>query len=187
MERRGRIVIGVTGASGAIYADRLLAHLRALGQETHLVLTDMGKKVCAYEGFPEIAAKADKVYDNKDFFAPISSGSYLHQGMVVLPCSMGTLGKMAHGTGDSLLTRAADVCLKEKRKLIIVPRETPMSALHLENQKLLADYGGVIIPANPSFYHQPATIEDLVDTVLSRVLDHLGLDHDVGTRWRDPK
>jgi flavin prenyltransferase len=188
MERKGRIVIGVTGASGAIYADRLLTHLRTMGQEIHLVLTDMGKKVCAFEGFPEIAAKADKVYDNKDFFAPIASGSYLHQGMVVVPCSMGTLGKMAHGTGDSLLTRAADVCLKEKRRLIIVPRETPMSALHLQNQKILADYGSVIIPANPSFYHKPATIEDLVDTVLSRVLDHLGLEHhEVGIRWRDPK
>ena len=128
----GRYVIGVTGASGAIYADRLLMHLKDLGQEVHLVLTEMGKKVCAYEGFPDIAKRADKVYDNKDFFAPISSGSYLHQGMAVVPCSMGTLGKIAHGIGDSLLTRAADVCMKEKRRLVIVPRETPMSALHLQ-------------------------------------------------------
>lgn len=182
----GRIVIGVTGASGAIYADRLLSHLKALGQETHLILTEMGKKVCAYEGFPAIAEKADRVYDNKDFFAPVSSGSYLHQGMAVIPCSMGTLGKLAHGSGDSLLTRAADVCLKERRRLVIVPRETPMSALHLQNQKILADFGSVIIPANPSFYHKPATIEDLVDTVLARVLDHLGLEHhEVGKRWRE--
>jgi flavin prenyltransferase len=183
----GRIVIGVTGASGAIYADRLLTHLKALGQETHLILTEMGKKVCAYEGYPAIAEKADRVYDNKDFFAPVSSGSYLHQGMVVIPCSMGTLGKIAHGNGDSLLTRAADVCLKERRKLIIVPRETPMSALHLQNQKILADFGCMVIPANPSFYHKPVTIEDLVDTVLARVLDHLGLEHhEVGKRWREP-
>jgi 4-hydroxy-3-polyprenylbenzoate decarboxylase len=182
----GRIVVGVTGASGALYADRLLSHLKALGQEVHLVLTDMGKKVCAYEGCGQIAAKADRVYDNKDFFAPISSGSYIHQGMVVIPCSMGTLGKMAHGSGDSLLTRAADVCLKERRKLIVVPRETPMSSLHLQNQKILSDFGSIIIPANPSFYHKPETIEDLVDTVLSRVLDHLGLEHQVGQRWREP-
>jgi 4-hydroxy-3-polyprenylbenzoate decarboxylase len=100
---------------------------------------------------------------------------------------MGTLGKLAHGSGDSLVTRAADVCLKERRKLVIVPRETPMSALHLQNQKILADFGSVIIPANPSFYHKPATIEDLVDTVLARVLDHLGLEHhEVGKRWREP-
>ena len=183
----GRYVIGVTGASGAIYADRLMAHLKDLGQEVHLVLTDMGKKVCAYEGFPETAKRADRVYDNKDFFAPIASGSYLHLGMVIIPCSMGTLGKIAHGIGDSLLTRAADVCMKEKRRLIIVPRETPMSALHFQNQKLLADYGSVIIPANPSFYHKPESIEDLVDTVLARVLDHLGLEHhQVGKRWKDP-
>ncbi len=183
----GRIVVGVTGASGAIYADRLLTHLKALGQETHLILTEMGRKVCAYEGYPALAEKADRVYDNKDFFAPVSSGSYLHQGMVVVPCSMGTLGKLAHGSGDSLLTRAADVCLKERRRLILVPRETPMSALHLQNQKILADFGSVIIPANPSFYHKPVTIEDLVDTVLARVLDHLGLEHhEVGKRWREP-
>lgn len=181
----GRYVIGVTGASGAIYADRLVRHLKAIGQEVHLVLTDMGKKVCAFEGHPDIAASADRVYDNGDFFAPIASGSYRHQGMVVIPCSMGTLGKIAHGTGDTLLTRAADVCLKEKRKLILVPRETPMSSLHLQNQKILSDMGAGIIPANPSFYHKPATIEDLVDTVLARVLDHLDLEHQVGKRWRD--
>lgn len=183
----GKYVIGVTGASGAIYADRLLSHLKDLGQEVHLVLTDMGKKVCGYEGFPDIAKRADRVHDNKDFFAPIASGSYLHQGMAILPCSMGTLGKIAHGIGDSLLTRAADVCLKERRRLVIVPRETPMSALHFRNQQDLAEYGCSIIPANPSFYHRPATIEDLVDTVLARVLDHLGLEnHAVGRRWKDP-
>jgi 4-hydroxy-3-polyprenylbenzoate decarboxylase len=182
----GRIVIGVTGASGAVYADRLVTHLKNLGEEVHLVLTDMGKKVCAFEGFPNLAVKADRVYDNGDFFAPISSGTYRHQGMVVVPMSMGTLGKIAHGIGDSLLTRAADVCLKEKRKLILVPRETPMNSLHLQNQKILSDMGAVIIPASPSFYHLPTTIEELVDTVVARVLDHLDLNHQVGKRWREP-
>ena len=182
----GRFIIGVTGASGAIYADRLLTHLQALGQEVHLVLTEMGKKVCAFEGFPDLAKRADKVYDNGDFFSPIASGSYRHQGMVVIPCSMGTLGKIAHGIGDTLLTRAADVCLKERYKLIIVPRETPMSSLHLQNQKVLSDMGTSIIPANPSFYHKPTTLEELADTVLARVLDHLDLEHQVGKRWRDP-
>ena len=180
-----RFVVGITGASGAVYAVRLMAHLKSLSQEVHLVCTDMGRRVCAYEGQPDPGERADKVYDNKDFFAAIASGSYRHQGMVIIPCSMGTLGKVAHGVGDTLLTRAADVCLKERRKLILVPRETPMSSLHLSNQKILSDLGAVILPANPSFYHHPETIEDLIDTVLSRVLDHLGLDHEVGKRWRE--
>ena len=182
----GRIIIGVTGASGAIYADRLVTHLKTLGEEVHLVVTEMGKKVCAFEGFPNLMTKADRVYDNGDFFAPIASGTYRHRGMVVIPTSMGTLGKIAHGIGDTLLSRAADVCLKEKRKLILVPRETPMSSLHLQNQKILSDMGVVIIPASPSFYHLPTTIEELVDTVVARVLDHLDLNHQVGKRWREP-
>lgn len=181
----GRYVIGVTGASGSIYASRLLGHLKSLGQEVHLVVSESGRKVCAYEGFPDLEKQADRVYDNRDFFAPIASGSWIHQGMAVIPCSMGTLGKMAHGIGDTLLTRAADVCLKERWKLAVVPRETPMSALHLANQKSLAELGAQIIPANPSFYHRPESIEDLVDTVLSRLLDYLGVEHQVGRRWRD--
>ncbi len=182
----GRFIIGVTGASGAIYADRLVGHLKNLGEEVHLVLTEMGKKVCAFEGFPNITAKADRVYENGDFFAAIASGTYRHGGMVILPTSMGTLGKIAHGIGDTLLTRAADVCLKERRKLILVPRETPMSSLHLQNQQVLSDMGAIILPANPSFYHLPKTIEELVDTVLARILDHLNLEHEVGKRWREP-
>ncbi len=181
----GRIIIGVTGASGAIYAHRLIEHLKALNQEVFLVLTDTAKKVCAFEGYPHIASLTDKIYANDDFFSPIASGSFRHQGMVVIPCSMGTLGKIAHGIGDTLLTRAADVCLKERQKLILVPRETPMSSLHLNNQKVLSDIGAVILPANPSFYHKPKTMEDLADTVLSRVLDHLNIVHQVGKRWRE--
>jgi 4-hydroxy-3-polyprenylbenzoate decarboxylase len=181
-----RFVVGVTGASGAIYADRLLLHLKALGHEVHLVFTETGRKVAAFEGFPDMAERADKTWDNEDFFAPFASGSWRHEGMAVIPCSMGTLAKIAHGIGDSLLTRAADVCLKEKYRLVIVPRETPMSALHLRNQESLAGLGATILPAAPAFYHKPATIEDLVDTVLARVLDHLGLpDHPVGRRWRE--
>jgi flavin prenyltransferase len=181
----GRYVIGVTGASGAVYASRLIGHLKDLGHEVHLVLSESGKKVAAFEGFPHLAERADKVWDNQDFFAPPSSGSWIHQGMAVIPCSMGTLGKVAHGIGDTLLTRAADVCLKERFRLVVVPREAPMSALHLRNQAALAEAGAVIIPANPAFYHKPRTLEDLVDTVLQRVLDHLGVEHQVGKRWRD--
>lgn len=182
----GRFVIGITGASGAVYAHRLILHLKDLKQEVHLVCSEMGKKVLAYEGFPRLEEAADKVYDNRDMFAPIASGSWRHQGMVIAPCSMGTVGKAAAGIGDTLLTRAADVCLKERRPLILVPRETPMSSLHLRNQAALSDLGAVILPANPSFYHKPQGIDDLVDTVLARVLDHLGLEHGVGQRWREP-
>ena len=181
----GRYVIGVTGASGSIYAGRLIGHLKDLGQEVHLVMSESGRKVCAYEGFPDLEKRVDKVYDNRDFFAPIASGSWIHQGMAVIPCSMGTLGKMAHGIGDTLLTRAADVCLKERWKLVVVPREAPMSSLHLANQKALSDLGAQIIPANPSFYQHPKSIDDLVDTVLSRLLDYLGVEHQVGRRWRE--
>jgi 4-hydroxy-3-polyprenylbenzoate decarboxylase len=181
----GRYVLGVTGASGAVYAARLLAHLKALGHEVLFVATESGRKVCAYEGFPDLDKQADRAFDNRDFFASIASGSFVHQGMAVIPCSMGTLGKLAHGIGDTLLTRAADVCLKERRRLVIVPRETPMSALHLRNQAQLSDLGAVILPASPAFYHRPESLEDLVDTVLSRVLDHLGIEHSVGRRWRD--
>ena len=182
----GRYVVGITGASGSIYASRLLSHLKGLGQEVDLVMTELGKRVCAYEGFPRLQDQADKAYDNRDFFAPIASGTHRHQGMAIVPCSMGTLGKIAHGIGDSLLTRAADVCLKERWKLVLVPRETPMSTVHLQNQVTLSEMGAVVIPASPAFYHHPKSIEDLVDTVLARVLDHLGLEHEVGRRWKDP-
>lgn len=181
-----RVIVAVTGASGAIYAARLVAHLKGLGQEVHCVCSEMGKKVLAYEGHAGLEKAADKAYDNGDLFAPIASGSWRHEGMVIAPCSMGTIGKVAHGIGDTLLTRAADVCLKEKRRLILLPRETPMSVIHLENQRILAAAGAVVLPANPSFYHKPQSIEDLVDTVLSRVLDQLGLEHEVGKRWREP-
>lgn len=178
-------LIGLTGASGAIYAHRLLLHLRELEVEVHLVATEHGEKVAAYEGHKELFSLATKVYRNDDLFAPIASGSFRHRGMVILPCTMATLGKIAHGIGDNLLARAADVCLKERRRLVVVPRETPMHAMHFQNQKILSDLGAVVLPANPSFYLKPKSVDDVVDTVLARVLDHLGLDHPVSRRWRD--
>lgn len=177
------IVLGITGASGSIYALRLLRHLHDLQQEVHVVASESGLQVLRFEGCKALLDEADKVYENQNLFAPIASGSYRHAGMVVLPCSMASLGKMACGIGDNLLTRAADVCLKERRKLIIVPREMPMSGMHLRNQAVLSDAGAVILPASPSFYHHPKTIEDLVDTVLARILDHLGLEHAISSRW----
>ena len=178
-------ILGITGASGAIYAHRLLRHLKDLNVEVHLVITEQGKQVVAYEGQQDLFSLATKVHRNDDMFAPIASGSFRHRGMIIAPCTMATLGKIANGIGDTLLARAADVCLKERRKLIVVPRETPMHAIHFQNQKTLSDLGAIVLPANPSFYLKPQSIDDLVDTVLARVLDHLGLDHPVSHRWRD--
>jgi flavin prenyltransferase len=177
------LILGITGASGSIYALRLMRHLHDLGQEVHVVASESGLQVLRFEGCADLLKEADKVYANSNLFAPIASGSFLHGGMVVLPCSMASLGKMAQGIGDNLLTRSADVCLKEKRKLIVVPREMPMHTIHLRNQMLLSEAGAIILPASPSFYHHPKTIEDLVDTVLARVLDHLGLHHGISSRW----
>lgn len=181
----GPFIIGITGASGAIYAHRLIRHLKELDAEVQVVATEHGKQVVGYEGQDALFDLANKVYRNDDLFAEIASGTFRHSGMVILPCSMATLGKIANGIGDNLLARAADVCLKERRKLIVVPRETPMHAVHFQNQKILSDLGAVVLPANPAFYLKPETIEDLVDTVLARVLDHLGLDHPVSKRWRE--
>jgi 4-hydroxy-3-polyprenylbenzoate decarboxylase len=156
-------ILGVTGASGAIYAHRLLKHLHDLGAEVHVVATEHGRQVLAYEGHKTVLDEADKVYRNDDLFSPIASGSFRHKGMVI----------------------AADAALKERRRLIVLPRETPMHAVHLRNQATLCDLGAVVIPPNPAFYLKPASIDDLVDTVLARVLDHLGLDHPVSRRWRE--
>lgn len=179
------ILLGVTGASGAIYARRLLRHLKDLGREVHVILTEHGRQVLLFEGQKALLDEADVVYRNDDLFAPAASGSWRHAGMVIAPCSMGSLGKLAHGIGDNLLLRAADATLKERRKLVVLPRETPVHAVHLRNMATLSDLGAVILPPSPSFYQRPATIEDLVDTVLARVLDHLGLDHPVSRRWKE--
>jgi 4-hydroxy-3-polyprenylbenzoate decarboxylase len=175
--------VGVTGASGSIYAQRLIYWLKQLEYTVELVVTEAGKKVSLYEKCGEVLKLADKVYAIDDYFAPMASGSHRIAGMVVLPCSMGTLGKIANGIGDNLLCRAADVQLKEGRPLIIVPREMPFSLIHLDNMKKLVQAGGVILPANPHFYHHPQSIDDIVDTVVARILDHLGVEHKVGKRW----
>lgn len=185
---RRKVVVGVTGASGAPYARRLLA---LLGERTRehqdvefgCVLSTTARTVWALEcgGAPEDLGIS--VYAPGDFAAPFASGSAGWHAMVVIPCSMSAAGRIAHGTGESLLTRAADVMLKERRTLIVVPRETPMSVIHLENLVTLARAGALVMPACPSFYGQPRTLGDAVDTVVGRVLDHLGLEHDLVRRW----
>ena len=169
-----RFVLGVTGASGAIYATRTAMHLKRLGHGVSLVVTGPGREVVEYEGQKALFDYADTVFNVDDFFAECASGSADYAGMAVVPCSMGTLGRIAAGTSDNLLVRSADVCLKERRPLVIVPREMPYNLIHIENMERVTRAGAVVIPASPQFYSKPATIEDLVDTVVAKVLKHLG-------------
>jgi 4-hydroxy-3-polyprenylbenzoate decarboxylase len=179
-----KVVVGVSGASGVQYAHALLAGLR--GAQVDLVISEDAKKVIAHETDLPLAAfekLADATYANDDVTAPPASGSYRFDAMVVIPCSMGTLGKIAWGISDNLITRAAAVCMKEKRKLILVPRETPLAATHLENMLRLANQGAVILPAMPGFYHGPKSMDDLVAFVVGKVLDQLGIEHALFRRW----
>ncbi len=168
-----RYVLGVTGASGAIYATRTAMYLKKFGHSVSLIVTTPGRDVVKFEGQESLYGFADKVYDVDDFFAECASGSADYAGMAVVPCSMGTLGRIAAGTSDNLLVRTADVCLKERRSLVIVPREMPYNLIHIENMARVTRAGAVVIPASPQFYSKPAGIEELVDTVVAKVLKHL--------------
>lgn len=168
-----RYILGVTGASGAIYAARTAMHLKRLGHEVSLVVTAPGREVVEYEGQTSLFGFADKVFNVADFFAECASGSADYAGMAVVPCSMGTLGRIAAGTSDNLLVRSADVCLKERRPLVIVPREMPYNLIHIENMERVTRAGAIVVPASPQFYSRPASIEELVDTVVAKVLKHL--------------
>lgn len=174
MRKDYKIIIGVTGASGAIYAKTLFEKLAALKNQVEkidVVFSDNAIEVWKYEldTDPEKSIPF-KIYSKNDFFAPFASGSAGYDIMIICPCSMGTLGRIANGTSDDLITRASDVILKEKKKLILVPRETPFSLIHINNMKIITEAGGIICPAIPSFYNKPGSIEDLVDTVVERVL-----------------
>ena len=182
-----KIIICISGASGAIFGIRLLEVLQAApAVETHVVISKWGQQTLEHEtswSAKDVRELADVAYAAGEISAAVSSGSFRTDGMVIVPCSMRTLGCIANGYGDSLIHRAADVVLKERRRLIVVPRETPLSEIHLENMLTLARAGAVIMPANPGFYNQPQSIEDLVDFMVARVLDHLGIDNDLVERW----
>lgn len=180
-----RYLLGITGASGAMYAGRFLMHMDQLGIPVDVMVSDCGQEVLAFEEQLEMLKFADQIFDNEDLFAAPASGSSHYQGMVVMPCSMGTLGRLAAGLSDTLLTRAADVCLKERKPLIVVPREMPLSQIHLENMLRLQRAGALIVPAAPSFYRHPKSVEDLVDSVLAKVLDQFGIAHSIVKPWRD--
>jgi len=183
-----KILIAITGASGSLYAQRLLDNLDPRQHEIHVVLSHYASQVI-HEELPEGLRVPEGVltHNLKSMNAPFASGSNPPDVMVVIPCSMGTLGRIAHGYSEDVLLRAADVVLKEKRRLILVPRETPLSLVHVKNFELLLLAGATLIPANPSYYTRPATVEQVVDTVVSRVLDHIGVPHQLVARWSEEK
>lgn len=181
-----RIVIGITGATGMLYAQRLLEALDPQQHTVHVVLSRYAHQVIAEELPEGLRLPEGAVTHNlKSMNAPFASGSNAFDAMVVIPCTMGTLGRIAHGLSDDLLLRSADVMLKEKRKLILVPRETPFNLVQIRNMELLLLAGATILPANPSFYGHPKTVVDVVDTVVARVLDHLGIGNQLAARWRE--
>ena len=182
-----RIIVGITGASGAIYGFRLIEVLKNAGCEIHAVVSEPGWQVLQYEcGITrqDIAAKVDFLHDINNISACIASGSFITDAMVVVPCSMKTLGGIANGIADNLLGRAADVMLKEGRKLILVPRETPFNAIHLGNMLKLAQLGVRIVPACPGFYHRPVNLQEIIDMMVGKICDTLGVDHDLYPRWQ---
>jgi 4-hydroxy-3-polyprenylbenzoate decarboxylase len=183
-----RILVAITGASGALYAQRLLDNLDPTAHEVHVVLSNYAQQVIAEElpGGLRLPAGA-RMHSLKSMNAPFASGSNPPDAMVVIPCTMGTLGRIAHGYSEDVLLRAADVALKERRKLILVPRETPLSLVHLKNMELLLLAGATILPANPSFYAGPKSIQEVADTVVARVLDHLGVPNELVARWAEEK
>ncbi len=185
-----RIIIGMSGSSGIIYGIRLLQVLRQLSIETHLVVTRAAQLTRAYEttlSAAELKALADIYYRCSDIAAPIASGSFKTLGMIVAPCSMKSVGEIAHGLGGNLLTRAADVVLKERRRLVIMPREAPLHLVHLQNMTTITQMGGIIFPPVPAFYQRPVTIDELINDTVGRVLDLFELDSGLVKRWGEDK
>ncbi|WP_096434866.1 UbiX family flavin prenyltransferase [Alteribacter populi] len=187
--------VGITGASGAVYGVRLVNALLKADHQVHLIVTEAGWQVFYHELNEDTTDRASclerlflnekdlQIHTLQDFSAPIASGSYKNDGMIIIPCSMGTMAKIAQGISSNLLERTADVMLKEKRPLVIVPRETPLHSIHLGNMKIIGDMGGLIVPAMPGFYHQPQTLDDVINFVVGKVLDQLDVSHDLFTRW----
>ena len=181
-----RLVVGISGASGIIYGIRLLEALRESEVETHLVISEAAKKVAELEtgyAVAQVEALADAVYKNDEIEAPISSGSFQTLGMVVAPCAVKSLSAIANSYNDTLLARAADVVLKERRKLVLVVRETPLHLGHLRLMAQVTEYGAVILPPVPSFYHRPKTIDDIVAQTVGKILDQFQLEHKLFRRW----
>ena len=181
-----RIIIAITGASGVIYGIEILRELAKKDLATHLIISESGKKNIIFEtdySVRDVESMADKVYDNNDLEASPASGSFLHNGMIVAPCTIKTLSGIANSYSDNLLVRAADVTLKEKRKLVLLVRETPFHKGHLRLMSMAADMGAHILPPIPSFYNHPKTIEDIIHQTIGSVFDYFGIEHNLCKRW----
>jgi 4-hydroxy-3-polyprenylbenzoate decarboxylase len=182
-----RLIVGISGASGVIYGVRLLQALKPLPVETHLVMTHTAEVTLAHETkmkVSDVRRLADVAYPIGDLAAAISSGSFQTMGMIVAPCSMRSLGEIAHGISSNLLTRAADVVLKERRRLVLVARETPLHTIHLRNLVIVSELGAIVAPPMPAFYNKPKTLDDVIDHTVGRVLDLFGLDTGKVKRWK---
>ena len=180
------LIVAITGGSGVIYGVKLIESLNSLNLETHLVISEWGEKTIKIEtniDIDYVKNLATRYYDNKNMAAPISSGSFKTKGMIIIPCSMKTLASIANGLDDSLISRAASVCIKESRKLVVVPRETPLSRIHLENMVKLSTLGVTILPAMPGFYFHPNTIDDFLSHIVGKVLDQFDIDNNMFKRW----
>jgi len=184
------IVVGITGASGVIYGIKLLEELKKLKEDTALLITDPAKIILEYElsmSENEIKELANVTYDPKDLTTSINSGSFRFNSMVIVPCTMKTISAIATGYASNAITRAADVVLKERRNLVLVPRETPLRSVHLENMLKISNEGGIILPAMPGFYHNPENIDDLCNFVVGKILDVLKIENNLFKRWHDGK
>ena len=181
-----RLVVGISGASGVIYGLRTLEILHSMKIETHVVLSQWGEKNIEIETdktIEYVRSLATALYGNDSLAAPISSGSFLHSGMIIVPCSMKTLASIANGYDETLISRAAGVTLKESRLLVVVPRETPLSRIHLQNMLKLAEAGAVILPAMPGFYHRPTSLQDMIDHLVGKIIDQFNIRNNLSRRW----
>ncbi len=182
-----RLIIGISGGSGVIYAIRLLEVLHNLKIETHIIISRWAETCIKLEtdkSIDYLHTLANKVYDNDNLAAAPASGSFKNDGMIIIPCSMKTLASITIGYDDTLISRAATVTIKEGRRLVLVPRETPLTAIHLENMLKLAKLGVTILPAMPGFYHRPKSIEDLLNHIVGKILDQFGIEHEIFKRWK---
>jgi flavin prenyltransferase len=185
-----RFVIGISGASGVVYGIRILEILKSMSIETHVILSTWGLKNIEIETgktVEYVSSLSTKLYSNDSLAAPMSSGSFIHTGMIIVPCSMKTLASIANGHDDTLISRAAGVTLKESRRLVVVPRETPISRIHLINMLNLCDAGAIILPAMPGFYHNPVSLKDIIDQLVGKILDQFYIKHNLTRRWGDGK
>ncbi|KAA0015224.1 MAG: UbiX family flavin prenyltransferase [Thermoplasmata archaeon] len=182
-----KIVVAITGASGAIYGIRLLEELKKRGHELHLIMSENAKKIIEYETpyeIEDIVKKANEFYDENDMQSKLASGSFIHDAMIICPCSIKTIACIANGIALNLIARAAVCCLKERRKLIVVPRETPLELISLENMVKLSRAGVIILPAMPAFYHRPKKVDDVVNYIVGKILEQLDIEHELYEKWK---